>query len=729
MRLLWRTEQSYTERSLGRPQLTRRTLSFFIVLAMNALPLSAQETAISYPDTKRIDHVDDYHGTEVADPYRWLEDDVRESDDVAAWVEQENEATFTYLHAIPERDRIEKRITELWNYERYSTFFKEGGRYYFFKNDGLQNQSVLYMQDSLEDEPEMLLNPNVWSEDGTTALSSIEFSEDGRYAAYARSEGGSDWQTVHVMEIESKKLLDDQLDWVKFSALVWSKDGEGFFYTRFPQPEEGAEFQSTNLHNKLYYHRVGTPQSDDVLVYERPDEPEWGFAPDLSSDGRHLVIHVWKGTDARYRVLHKDLEEPYGAPVELIDNFDQEYTFIDAEGSKLYFLSDLDAPRRRVITLDLDHPDVAPVEIIAESEDTLTGVTLVGDLLVADYLKDARSSVRIHRLNGQFVREVELPGIGTAGGFSGSRSDLETFYSFSGYATPPTIYRYDMLSGESTQLRQSAVNFDSTQYVTKQVFYTSKDGTRIPMFLTHKKGLEKNGANPTLLYGYGGFNISITPAFSVRWMTWLDLGGLLAVPNLRGGGEYGEDWHQAGTKLQKQNVFDDFIAAAEWLIENEYTRTEKLAVHGRSNGGLLVGAVMTQRPELFGAALPGVGVMDMLRFHQFTAGRYWVDDYGSADNADEFPALLAYSPYHNLDNHSDYPPTLVTTADTDDRVVPGHSFKFAAELQHNQKGDAPVLIRIETSAGHGAGLPTSKRIEELADTWAFLVKSLGMTLD
>jgi prolyl oligopeptidase len=709
--------------------LTRRTLSFFIAIAINALPLSAQETAISYPDTKRIDHVDDYHGTEVADPYRWLEDDVRESEDVAAWVEQENEATFAYLHAIPERDQIEKRITELWNYERYSTFFKEGGRYYFFKNDGLQNQSVLYMQDSLEDEPEMLLNPNVWSEDGTTALSSIEFSEDSRYAAYARSEGGSDWQTVHVMEIESKKLLDDQLDWVKFSALVWTKDGEGFFYTRFPQPEEGAEFQSTNLHNKLYYHRVGTPQSDDVLVYERPDEPEWGFAPDLSSDGRHLVIHIWKGTDARYRVLYKDLAEPYGAPVELIDNFDQEYTFIDAEGSKLYFLSDLDAPRRRVITLDLGHPDAAPVEIVAESEDTLTAVTLVGDLLVADYLKDARSSVRIHRLNGDFVREVELPGIGTAGGFSGSRSDLETFYSFSGYAQPPTIYRYDMLTGASTQLRQAAVNFDSTQYVTEQVFYTSKDGTRIPMFLTHKEGLEKTGANPTLLYGYGGFNISITPAFSVRWMTWLDLGGLLAVPNLRGGGEYGEDWHQAGIKQRKQNVFDDFIAAAEWLIENDYTRTDKLAIHGRSNGGLLVGAVMTQRPELFGAALPGVGVMDMLRFHQFTAGRYWVDDYGSADNEEEFPALLAYSPYHNLDNHSDYPPTLVTTADTDDRVVPGHSFKFAAELQHNQQGDAPVLIRIETSAGHGAGLPTSKRIEELADTWAFLVKSLGMTLD
>lgn len=696
---------------------------------MNALPLSAQETAISYPDTKRIDHVDDYHGTEVADPYRWLEDDVRVSEDVAAWVEQENETTFAYLHAIPERDQIEKRITELWNYERYSTFFKEGSRYYFFKNDGLQNQSVLYMQDSLDDEPEMLLNPNVWSEDGTTALSSIEFSEDGRYAAYSRSEGGSDWQTVHIMEIESKKLLDDQLDWVKFSALVWTKDGEGFFYTRFPQPAEGAEFQSTNLNNKLYYHRVGTQQADDVLVYERPEEPEWGFSPALSSDGRHLVIHIWKGTDARYRILYKDLEESYGAPVELIDNFDQEYTFIDAEGSKLYFLSDLDAPRRRVITLDLDHRDAAPVEIIAESADTLVGVTLVGDLLVADYLKDARSSVRIHRLNGDFVREVELPGIGTAGGFSGSRSDLETFYSFSGYATPPTIYRYDMLTGESTLLRQAAVNFDSTQYVTEQVFYTSKDGTRIPMFLTHKKGLEKNGANPTLLYGYGGFNISITPAFSIRWMTWLDLGGLLAVPNLRGGGEYGEDWHQAGIKQRKQNVFDDFIAAAEWLIENDYTRTEKLAVHGRSNGGLLVGAVMTQRPELFGAALPAVGVMDMLRFHQFTAGRYWVDDYGSADNADEFPALLAYSPYHNLDNHSDYPPTLVTTADTDDRVVPGHSFKFAAELQHQQKGDAPVLIRIETSAGHGAGLPTSKRIEELADTWAFLVKSLGMTLD
>jgi len=707
----------------------RSAILLLSALALSTAALRAQETAIQYPATKRIDHVDDYHGTKVADPYRWLEQDVRESPEVAAWVKAQNEVTFGYLRAIPERARIEERMTELWNYERYSTFSKEGGRYFFFKNDGLQNQSVLYMQDGLDAEPEMLLNPNVWSENGTAALSNIEVSKDGKYAAYARSDAGSDWQTVHVLEIASKNELVDRLEWVKFSALVWTNDGRGFFYTRFAKPEPGAEFQSTNLNNKLYYHRIGTPQSEDVLVYERPDQPEWGFSPDLSSDGRYLVIHVTWGTDARYRIVYKDLQEPYGAPIELINNFDHDYTFIDAEGSKFYFTSNLGAPRRRVIAIDVAKPGSPPVEIVPESEATLIGTTMVGDLLVADYLRDASSAVRIHRLDGEFVREVKFPGIGTASGFQGSRSDLETFYSFSSYAQPPTIYRYDMLTGESTMLRQAEVKFDPADYVTEQIFYTSKDGTRIPMTLTHKKGLVKNGSNPTLLYGYGGFDISITPAFSVRWLTWLDLGGILAVPNLRGGGEYGEAWYKAGTKARKQNVFDDFIAAAEWLIAEKYTSTPKLAIHGRSNGGLLVGAVLTQRPDLFGATIPTVGVMDMLRFHQFTAGRYWVDDYGSASVVEEFPALLAYSPYHNLSKHSNYPPTLVTTADTDDRVVPGHSFKFAAELQHDQKGPAPVLIRIETSAGHGAGVPTSKQIEELADLWAFLVKNLKMTLN
>ncbi len=710
----------------------RRLPDFAFVLCLasfSTMSALAQPESLEYPETKRIDHVDAYHGMQVADPYRWLEDDVRESKEVADWVRRENEVTFAYLKSIPGRDKIEKRVTELWNYEKFSTFYKRGGHYLFYRNDGLQNQDVLYIQDSLDAEPEVLLDPNQWSEDGTVALSGLAISENGKYAAYSVSKAGSDWLTWHVLEIKTRRVLDDELEFSKFSGAAWTKDSRGFFYGRYPEPEEGAAFQSTNLNQKVYYHRVGTPQSEDVLVYARPDQPEWGFATSVSDDGRYLVITVWKGTDERYRVVYRDLQEPLAAPVDLIETFDNDYTFIDADGTDFFFITDLDAPRRRVIAIDIENPARENWrEIIPQTSETLQGAGLVGNLFIAEYLKDARSQVKIHKLDGAFVREVELPGIGSAGGFSGARGDNETFYSYSSYATPPSVYRYDLVTGESKLLRTAEVAFDPNDYVVEQVFYESADGTRVPMFLTHRKGLEKNGQNPTLLYGYGGFNISITPGFSVTWLTWLDMGGVLAIPNLRGGGEYGEEWHKAGTKTHKQNVFDDFIAAAEWLIANKYTSSEKLAIHGRSNGGLLVGAVMTQRPELFGAALPAVGVMDMLRFHQFTAGRFWVDDYGSADNPAEFESLYAYSPYHSLRKHHEYPPTLVTTADTDDRVVPGHSFKFAAELQHQQQGDAPVLIRIETSAGHGAGKPTSKRIEELADQWAFLVESLKMNL-
>jgi len=673
--------------------------------------------------------VDVYHGVKVPDPYRWLEDDVRESNEVADWVAAQNKQTFAYLHAIPERDRIEKRLTSLWNYEKFSSPFKRGGRYYFYKNDGLQNQYVLYVSETLDGEPQVLIDPNTWSEDGTIALSGTYFSDDGKYVAYGVSEAGSDWKKFQIMEVESGKILDDVVDWVKFSGADWTKDGTGFFYSRYPEVKEGDEFQNLNLNQKVYYHRAGTGQSQDVLVFERPDHPEWGAGGEVSEDGQWLVVTVWKGTDDKYQIFYRDLTEPLAGFRQLIGEFENEYSFLGNDGPVFYFQTDFKAPRRRVIAIDTNHPEPENwKEIIPEAAETLRGVSLVGDRFLAQYLKDARSQVKVFAMDGKLVREVEFEGIGSASGFSGKRSDNETFYSFSSFDTPTSSFRYDIETGDSRLLRKSAVDFDGSKYVVEQVFYKSKDGTQIPMFITHRKGIRKDGSNPTLLYGYGGFNIPLTPGFSISRAAWLEMGGIYAVANLRGGGEYGEEWHQAGTKLNKQNVFDDFIAAAEYLIAEKYTSTPKLAIQGRSNGGLLVGAVMTQRPDLFGACLPGVGVMDMLRFHKFTAGRFWVDDYGSSDDPEHFQALYAYSPYHNLKPGTAYPPTMVTTADTDDRVVPGHSFKFAARLQECHGGDAPVMIRIETKAGHGAGKPTAKIIEELADELAFLVKTLDMTL-
>lgn len=691
----------------------------------SVLPLQAEDRPLQYPVTKAVDQVDDFHGTQVADPYRWLEDDVRESEDVANWVDAQNKVTFGYLKQLPQRDEIEERITRLWNFERFSAPTKAGGRYYFFRNDGLQNQSVLYMQPTLDSEPVVLMDPNTWSDDGTVALASVEFSDDGRYAAYGIQDGGSDWRTWKVMDIETRRLLPDELKWVKFSDVVWTPDSQGFFYARYDEPKEGAEFQSLNLNQKVFYHQVGTTQDRDRLIYERPDHPKWGFGISVSDDGHYLVLSVWKGTDDRYRIVVFDLTRPNDPPLELIDNFDFEYTFVGNDESVLYFQTNRDAPRRRVIAIDVLHSREANwTEIIPQTENTLTSVDIVGDYFLASYLQDAKTLVRQYQLDGTHVRDVDLPGIGTARGFNGDRDHDETFYSFSSFATPPSTYRYDIASGESRLLRRAEVDFNPDDYVTEQVFYASKDGTRVPMFLTHRKGLQKNGKNRVLLYGYGGFNISLTPRFSVSRLAWMEMGGIFAMPNLRGGGEYGESWHKAGTKLQKQNVFDDFIAAAEWLIDNNYTTPSRLAIQGGSNGGLLVGACMTQRPKLYGACLPAVGVMDMLRFHQFTAGRFWVDDYGSAEDPEGFNALYAYSPLQNLSPGTMYPATLVTTADTDDRVVPGHSFKFAARLQECHTGSNPVLIRIETRAGHGAGKPTAKIIEEVADQWAFLNASL-----
>jgi prolyl oligopeptidase len=689
----------------------------------------AADAKIKYSETRRVDHVDEYHGVKVPDPYRWLEDDVRENKDVAAWVEAKNKETFGYLKTIPEREPIRRRLNELWNYEKFGSPFKAGGRYYYFHNSGLQNQSVLFTQDTLDDEPRVFMDPNTWSKDGTVALSGTQFSEDGRYVAYGVQEAGSDWRKWKIRDIDSSKDLDDELEWVKFNSPDWTKDGKGFFYARYPEPSEDAEFQALNLNMKVYYHRVGTSQDLDVLVYENPAEPSWGYQAEVTEDGRYLVITVWKGTDDKYRVIYKDLKEPYGLPTDLISNFDNEFTLIGNDGPVFFFKTDLEAPRRRVIAIDIRKPDAKNwKEVIPQKEETLRGVGLVGNTFIASYLKDAKTQVNIHSMKGDFIREVAFSGIGSASGFGGKRGDTDTFYSFSSFATPPSIYRYDILTGKSELFRQAKVKFNPDEYEVKQIFYESKDGTRVPMFLSYKKGLKLDGTNPTLLYGYGGFNIPLTPRFSISRLAWMEMGGVYAQANLRGGGEYGEKWHRAGTKLKKQNVFDDFIAAAEWLIESKYTSTPKLAIQGGSNGGLLVGACMTQRPDLFGACLPAVGVMDMLRFHKFTAGRFWVDDYGSSDNEDEFKALLKFSPYHNLKDGVKYPATMVTTADTDDRVVPGHSFKFAARLQEAHGGDAPVLIRIETKAGHGAGKPTAKIIEELTDAWAFLVKNLDMKI-
>ncbi|NET88765.1 MAG: S9 family peptidase [Kamptonema sp. SIO1D9] len=686
------------------------------------------ENDFIYPNSQKVDQVDNYHGIEVKDPYRWLENP--DSEETKAWVEAQNQVTFGYLSKISAREKIQQRVTQLWNYEKFGIPFKEGDRYFYFKNDGLQNQSTLYTLFDLDSEPRVLLDPNNLSSDGTVALSGLAVSNDGNLMAYGLSASGSDWQEWQVLDVATGENREDKLKWIKFSGASWTKDDRGFFYSRYDEPNEETKLEDVNYYQKLYYHKLGTSQAEDILIYDRPDEKEWGFSGNVSEDGKYLIISVWRGTDPKNLVFYKDLENPEAEVIELISEFEANYDFVDNDGTIFWFRTDLDAPRGRLIAIDINNPVKENwQEIIPQSNDTLESVGLLNNQFVVDYLKDARSSIKIFALNGEFVREVELPGIGSAGGFDGKREDTETFYIFTSFTTPSTIYRYDLVSGESTIFRQPTVDFNPESYETRQVFYHSKDGTRVPMFITYKKGLILDGNNPTLLYGYGGFNISLTPNFSVSRIVWMEMGGVYAVPNLRGGGEYGEEWHQAGMKLNKQNVFDDFIAAAEWLIENRYTSTRKLAISGGSNGGLLVGACLTQRPDLFAAALPAVGVMDMLRFHKFTIGWAWCSEYGNAEeNEDEFQAIYAYSPLHNLKPGTAYPATMITTADHDDRVVPAHSFKFAAALQASHAGEKPVLIRIETKAGHGAGKPTTKMIEETADLFAFLVAVLDMEM-
>ena len=677
----------------------------------------------NYPLSKQTEDSDRFFGVEVKDPLRWLEDP--DSEETKAWVTAQNEVTFGYLSQLENRKKLKERITQLWNYEKFSVPFQEGGRYFYFKNDGLQNQSVLYTLESLSAEPKVLLDPNTLSADGTVALSGLAISDDGKLMAYGLSTAGSDWIEYKVKDVETGEDLSDYLKWVKFSGASWTKDNRGFFYSRYDEPNEKSKLEDINYYQKLYYHRLETEQSEDILIYHRPDQKEWGFNGSVTEDGRYLIINVWRGTEPKNLIFYKDLQNPDSEVIELINEFEASYSFIDNEDAIFWLRTDLDAPRGKVSAIDLNNPTKNNwQEIIPEAEETLEGVGILNNQFVADYLKDARSQIKIFALDGTLIREVELPGIGSAGGFDGKRYDTQTFYTFTSFTTPATIYRYDMVTGASTIFRQPTVDFNPDDYVTKQVFYTSKDRTTIPMFITHKKDLQLDGNNPTYLYGYGGFNASLTPSFSIANLVWMELGGVYAVPNLRGGGEYGEEWHQAGMKEKKQNVFDDFIAAAEWLIANRYTSSSQLALAGGSNGGLLVGACMTQRPDLFAAALPAVGVMDMLRFHKFTIGWAWCSEYGSPDNEEDFKTLYSYSPLHNLKSGTKYPATLITTADHDDRVVPAHSFKFAAALQEAHEGDNPVLIHIETKAGHGAGKPTTKMIEEIADKLAFLGDNL-----
>ncbi len=700
-------------------QISQILTSGLLLFAGNVVHAAAME--IDYPEARKDGTVvDDYHGTEVKDPYRWLEDD--NSAETKAWVAAENAVTQKFLKSIPQRDEIRDRLEELWNYERVSLPEEEAGKWFFTMNSGLQNQAVLYVADSLNGTPRVLLDPNTMSADGTVSLASYQPSEDGKLLAYATSSAGSDWMEIRVRDIATGKDLDDHLKWVKFSSASWAKDGSGFYYGRYDAPEEGAALTQKNEFQKFYFHRIGQPQTEDKLIYQRKDQPQWGIGGGVTEDGDYLILHISQGTDPKNRVFYQSLAEKDAAVVELLPDADADYGFLGNDGPVFYFMTDLDAPRHRVIAIDTTQPERKNWrEIIPQAAEPLRSVSKVGGKFIATYMKDARSRVVRFDGDGKNASEIELPGIGTVGGFDGREKNTRVFYGFTGFTDPGAIYQLDLASGKSELWRKSAVAFDSSAFVTEQVFFKSKDGTPVPMFVVRRKDATMDGSNRTLLCGYGGFQISMLPGFSVARAVWLERGGILAVVNLRGGGEYGTEWHDAGKGANKQNVFDDFIGAAETLIAKKVTRPENLAIQGGSNGGLLVGACMTQRPELFGAALPAVGVMDMLRFQKFTIGWAWQAEYGSSDKPEDFPLLYKYSPYHALKKGTRYPATLVTTADHDDRVVPAHSFKFAARLQEYQAQDGPpVLIRVETSAGHGAGTSLTKLIGRTADEWAFL---------
>ncbi|SDJ87736.1 prolyl oligopeptidase family serine peptidase [Microbulbifer yueqingensis] len=677
---------------------------------------------IAYPETREGETVDTYFGTDVADPYRWLEDD--RSEETGAWVEAQNAVTFNYLESIPYREKVKTRLESLWNYEKVGRPFTEGEYTYFYRNDGLQDQYVVWRRKG-DGEAEVFLDPNQFSEDGTTSLATLSFSKDGSIAAYSISEGGSDWRKIIVMDAESKEVLEEPLVDVKFSGISW-KGNEGFYYSSYDKPT-GSELSAKTDQHKLYYHKLGEPQTEDRLVYGGTPEQKRRYVQGyVTEDDRFLVIAGAKSTSGNDLYI-RDLSKQAAPLVPVLEDFESDTYVIDNVGSKLYLVTNRDAPNKKIVTVDASDPTPQNwADLIPETENVLTAST-GGGYIFAEYMVDALSKVYQFSYDGKRLREIELPGPGSATSISGKREDDTLYYSFTNYKTPSTIFAFDADKGESTVYRKSGADFDSELYESTQVFYTSADGTRVPMMITHKKGLELDGKNPTILYGYGGFNSSQTPRFSIANAAWLKLGGVYAVPNIRGGGEYGKEWHKAGTKLQKQNVFDDFIAAAEFLIDKKYTSSDYLAIRGGSNGGLLVGAVMTQRPDLVQVALPAVGVMDMLRYHTFTAGAGWAYDYGTAEESREmFEYLKGYSPVHNVRAGVEYPATLVTTADHDDRVVPAHSFKFAAELQAKQAGAAPTLIRIETNAGHGAGTPVSKSIEQYADIFSFTLFNMGV---
>lgn len=678
---------------------------------------------LNYPETKKVDVVDDYHGHVVKDPYRWLEQ--TDNPDTQAWIAQQNELTDQYLSQCEDRTAIRDRLEKLWNYERFGIPNQRGESYFFSHNDGLQNQSILYRASRLDSDRVVLLDPNRLSTDGTLALAGYAATKDGKYLAYGLADGGSDWRTWKIREVATGQDLDDVVQWVKFSGVAWKPDGSGFFYGRYAEPNEGQELIGTNENQKLYFHRLGDNQDKDQLIFETPDHPKWGFSPRVTDDGRYLILENWKGSEPQSQVFIKDLGDPGSSVEPLIMGFDAEYQFVGINQNHLYFLTDHQAPKRRLISVKVgDQNRNSWKEVIAESQNVLEAVSLFGQAFYAQWLVNASGRVTLHDLSGQETGELKLPGLGTISGFEGSQESTETFFSFTNYVTPAAVYRVETQTGEVSLWRQPELELDRGEFITEQVFVRSKDGTNIPMIITRRKDTNLDGSNRTLLYGYGGFNISITPSFSPATAAWVDMGNIYAVANLRGGGEFGREWHESGMRLNKQNVFDDCIASAEYLIEKGYTNKNSLALQGRSNGGLLVGAVMTQRPDLFGACLPAVGVMDMLRYQKFTIGWAWVAEYGSSDESDQIKNLLSYSPLHNLKPDSCYPATLVTTAERDDRVVPGHSFKFAAALQDSQSCSNPTLIRIETRAGHGAGTPTSKKIDEYADLWSFLMSNL-----
>ncbi|WP_424492698.1 prolyl oligopeptidase family serine peptidase [Salinimicrobium sp. GXAS 041] len=682
----------------------------------------SNETALNYPETKKVDTLTNYFGTEVKDPYRWLEDD--RSEETEDWVKRQNEVTFGYLESIPFREELKNRLSELWNYEKISSPSKEGDYIYFYKNDGLQNQYVVYRKKNENDAPEVFLDPNKFSEDGTTSLAGMSFSEDGKTLAYSISEGGSDWRKVIVMDVETEEVKEDTLVDVKFSGVSW-KGNEGFYYSSYDKPE-GSELSAKTDQHKLYYHKLGTSQENDKLVFGGTETQKHRYVGgSVTEDNRYLFISARNSTSGG-KLFMMDLTQDNPELVTILDNEDTDSYVIENVGSKLYIVTNRNAPNRKIVTVDASNPKPENWEdFIPETENVLSPST-AGGYFFTEYMKDAVSNVKQYDYEGNLMREVELPGIGSAGGFGAKKEEDVLYYNFTNYVTPGSIYKYNIKEGTSELYNKPSIDFNSEDYTSEQVFYTSKDGTKIPIIITYKKGLELNGKNPTILYGYGGFNVSLTPSFSIANAVWMEQGGIYAVPNLRGGGEYGKEWHDAGTKLQKQNVFDDFIAAAEYLIENDYTSKDYLAIRGGSNGGLLVGATMTQRPDLMKVALPAVGVLDMLRYHTFTAGAGWAYDYGTAqDNPKMFNYLLNYSPVHNVEKGEQYPATLITTGDHDDRVVPAHSFKFAAELQEKQAGNNPVLIRIETNAGHGAGTPVSKTIEQYADIFGFTLYNMG----